>query len=269
MRAQSLTVEYQRATHYSIQRDAAHKAPYALRTLRMEQRRLPFSRTLIGLMVVSVLLAPRLVGQTATAPPKHPSIKGHRIGESAQDFFAVAQMGESRGKALDYCRTYLADPKVVRAYEKAQKDITNLDALQKSSDVNGCREVLAALEGKSVNVGARYATEIGKGSVTFENGKLVAMDLMLDAMYNDVLADMTKKLGAAPNEGQDILQNAYGAQLVQRYADWPNAAGLTVRMTELRSFRVSEPVTSVIVADADYVLRKKKERDNSRPSTLN
>ena len=51
-----------------------------------------------------------------------PTFKEHRIGESAQEFFSIAKMAEKNGMlSTDYCRSYLNDPKVKKAIEKAKK----------------------------------------------------------------------------------------------------------------------------------------------------
>jgi len=62
-------------------------------------------------------------------------------------------------------------------------------------DVDNCKQVMAALKGENVNVGARLASELGKGGAFFSSGNLVAFDLFPDSPYSEVVADMERRFG--------------------------------------------------------------------------
>lgn len=63
-------------------------------------------------------------------------------------------------------------------------------------DVGNCKQVMAALEGKQAAVGARLASEIGKGSALFASGRLSALNLRVDSPYADVISNMGNRFGS-------------------------------------------------------------------------
>jgi hypothetical protein len=198
------------------------------------------------------------------------TFKKHTIGESPEQFFAVATMAENGSQTTAYCHLYLAEPKVQKAYVKAKKNIFDLNAHSQSVDVDGCHEVQDALDGKDVEVGARYASELGSGSVTFRKSKLALMvfDLKAGTPLDDVIADISKELnGAAPVLGVDTKQNGFGATLQQRKATWATKE-LTVEASESRDFRYGDMGILVIVADSDYFRQKEGERQANRRNTI-
>jgi hypothetical protein len=198
------------------------------------------------------------------------TFKQHKIGETAQQFFSTATMSEKGILTTTYCKDYLSDPKVLKAYEKAQRDTFDTRSLIQSSDVKGCREVQEALDGKNVEVGARYAAEVGKGSVTFRASKLVVMafDLEKGTPLEDVITDISKELGGAQvTMSVDTLQNGFGATLQRRKAMW-NANNLSVSAREVKDFQFGDLGIFVVVADAEYFKQKEAERQATRPNTI-
>ncbi|MGA2203161.1 MAG: hypothetical protein ABSG40_14465 [Terriglobales bacterium] len=117
---------------------------------------------------------------------------GHTLGETAETFFSTATMMESREATKDYCKKLLNDPEAMRRYEAARTGINKKDFLL--SDVGGCKDVMAALRGGRAHVGARFASELGKGSVLFVDGKLASFTLLSESSYADAVADMKKRL---------------------------------------------------------------------------
>jgi hypothetical protein len=214
------------------------------------------------------LIAFLILGAFACAQTQ-PTFKGHQIGETAQQFFTIAQMAEHNGQlTTDYCKWYLSDPKTLQAYEMAQKNNRDLKSMNASSDVKGCRQVQVALDGRDAEVGNRYAHELGSGAVTFHGGKLVALNFSpANARYDDVVADMTRKLAAEPKNGQDTYQNAFGGTLVMRNAIWITDRLIT-RVSEQKSFRYGDLGASVIVGDRAYLDSTATQKQASRPNTL-
>jgi TonB family protein len=128
---------------------------------------------------------------------------GHTLGEPSDVFFSIARTSESTQLAKDYCKTLLDDPKV----EQKEQEKENVDknggvfTLTKKDfsvlDVGNCRQMMAALRGERASVGARLASELGKGSALFSSGRLSAFNLFADSSYDDTVADMARRFGAA------------------------------------------------------------------------
>ena len=123
---------------------------------------------------------------------------GHTLGETAETFFSTATMMESKGVTKEYCKTLLNDTEAMKRYEASRTGINKKDFLL--SDVGGCKDVMAALRGERAPVGARYASELGKGQVVFVGGKLTAFRLSTDSPYTDVVSEMTKRFRASGNK---------------------------------------------------------------------
>lgn len=156
-------------------------------------------KALLGLF--TFMLAP--LALSAQSPSPDLRFGGHTLGEPADVFFMTAKVAGSKQLATDYCKALLDDPKVK---EKAQeKD----DAAKNGSvftlnkrdfsvlDVGNCRQMMAAIRGEQANVGARLASELGKGSALFSSGRLSAFNLTVDSSYADMVADMTLRFGTA------------------------------------------------------------------------
>jgi len=53
---------------------------------------------------------------------------------------------------------------------------------------------MAALRGERAPVGARFASELGKGRVLFVDGKLASFTVYSESSYADAVANMKKRL---------------------------------------------------------------------------
>ena len=189
-----------------------------------------------------------------------PTFKEHRIGESAQEFFAIARVADKNGMlSTDYCRSYLNDPKVKKAIEKARrKSVDEPSSLVAMMIVEGCNNIQAALAGQDVEVDVRFAAEFGSGRARFVAGHLASVRFVVMAPFNDVVEDMTAKLNAKSQLGVDTLQNGVAAIVKQRTAAWtlPN---FLVRVSELQSLEGNDIGTEVSVSDPAMI----KHRTNS------
>jgi hypothetical protein len=189
-----------------------------------------------------------------------PTFKEHRIGESAQEFFAIAKVEEKNGMlSTDYCRSYLNDPKVKKAIEKAKKKTgEDSSSLVATIIVEGCNNIQAALAGQDVEVDERFAAEFGSGRVRFVAGHLASVNFVVKAPFDDVVEDMTAKLNAKPQLVVDTFQNAVGAIVRQRKAMWtlPNTL---VRVSESHSLEGGYIGTEISVSDPTMM----KHRANS------
>jgi hypothetical protein len=179
-----------------------------------------------------------------------PTFKEHRIGESAQEFFAIARMAEKNGMlSTEYCRSYLNDPKVKKAVEKAKKKGgDDLSLLVVVINVEGCNNVQAALAGKDVEVEVRFAAEFGSGSTQFIGGHLAAVRFVVKVPFNDVVEDMTAKLNANAQVDVDTFQDSVGAIVKQRRAIW-TVPNMLVKIYELRSLEGGIIGTEVSVSN--------------------
>jgi hypothetical protein len=210
------------------------------------RRFLTFSLAVVG--TAAFLQAQQLTSEPARNT--QPTFKEHRIGESAQEFFSIARVAEKNGMlSTDYCRSYLNDPKVKKAIEKAKKkggDATT--SLVAKMIVEGCSNIQAALAGQDVEVDVRFAAEFGGGQVRFVAGHLAAARFVVKAPFSNVVEDMTAKLNADPHQDTETLQNSVGAIVKQRRATWalPN---LFVKISELQSLEGDDMGTEVSVSD--------------------
>jgi TonB family protein len=148
---------------------------------------------------------------------------GHALGETAETFFATAKVASSKVLAKDYCKSLLEDPKTKEKIEAARdsEKEKGLVVLNKQDfsllDVSNCRQVMAALRGENSNVGARLASEIGKGGAFFASGKLMAFNLFWDSPYADAIADMEKRFGIS---GQKRSVTRSGWRAVREEMEW-------------------------------------------------
>lgn len=219
----------------------------------------------------TVLLA--LVCPTASSQV----FKKHKIGETAEQFFSIAMMGENKTLTAKYCKGYLSDPKASKAYDKA-KISRDAKAQLQAMETNGCRAVQAALEGKDAKVFARYADELGQGgSATFHNSRLVMLILIWPSFaklnltapaFEDVVTDLRNELGGAePTRSVDTKQNAYGATLQELRATW-DVNNVYVQAGEMRNFEFSGIGVQVVIADSEYLKQVEAERQATRPNTI-
>lgn len=151
------------------------------------------------LVLCTLLLAP--FSLLAQSPSPDLRFGGHELGEPADIFFLTARVAQSKQLAKDYCKTLLDDPKVKeKAQEKDDVDKNGgVFTLTKKDfsvlDLGNCNQMMAALRGEQANVGARLASELGKGSALFSSGRLGAFNLTVDSSYDDTVADMARRFG--------------------------------------------------------------------------
>lgn len=183
--------------------------------------------------------------------------KGHKIGETAEQFFSIARMAEHSMLTTQYCKD-LTDPKASKSHRRP------------ALDVNECMKVRSALEGNDVEIGARYAIELGPGgSATFDKSRLVVLIVRLEHVsWEDVVTDVGRELGGAePARSVATEQNAFGGTLQERRANW-NVNNLAVQADEVRDFRYGNLGVLVTVADSESLKEREATRQATRPSTI-
>jgi len=139
---------------------------------------------------------------SAQSSPLDLSFGGHTLGEPADVFFLTARTSESKQLTKDYCKSLLEDANVKAKVQQHDDTMKNggVFVLNKKDfsvlDVGNCKQVTAALNGEKAEVGARLASEIGKGSALFASGRLSAFNLLADSPYAEVVSDMEKRFGS-------------------------------------------------------------------------
>lgn len=216
-------------------------------------------------MKASISLAALLLG-VLCCPASGQTFKGHKIGETAEQFFSIARMAEHNTLTKQYCKDCLANPKVLKAYDRAKGHPSDLRALSLSIDVDGCRGIQSALDGKDIRVDARYAGELGSGWAEFHNARLVILNFSVKAgsLFDDVVTDTTKELGGAePTKSLVTRQIAVGAIVQEHKAVW-NLNNLRVEADEMKDYEFGDTTVAVTISDSEYL----KEKEAKRPSTI-
>jgi len=164
---------------------------------------------------------------------------GHTLGEPADVFFLTARTVESKQLAKDYCKSLLEDPKTKEKAQEADDAAKHggVFVLDKKDfsflDVGYCGQVMAALKGERANVGARLASEIGKGSALFASGRLSAFNLF-DSSYTEAISDMERRFGT-PGQKATVSRVGWPAHQEMRWerdgvlaAVWELSGGASV-----------------------------------------
>lgn len=159
----------------------------------------------------SLMLSLLLFFAVTASPQTSPDLRfnGHTLGESAETFFATATIMELNVPTKDHCKKLLDDPNTMRNYEAQRAAVNKKEFF--ASYVSGCQQMTAALRGEDASVGARYASELGKGNVLFVAGKLVAFNLIVSSSFADTVADMERRFGF-PGRKYHSLQATDGTE---------------------------------------------------------
>jgi TonB family protein len=158
-------------------------------------------------LTLSFLLFFASASSSQTAPDLR--FNGHTLGESAETFFSTSTISELKAPTKEYCKTLLDDPNTLKNYEAQRAAVNKKEFF--ASYVSGCQQVMAALRREDASVGARYASELGKGNVLFVSGKLVAFNLMVSSSFADAIADMERRFGF-PGRKYHSLQSVTGSE---------------------------------------------------------
>lgn len=155
-------------------------------------------------LALSFLLFFAVASSSQTAPDLR--FNGHTLGESAETFFSTSTISELKVPTKEYCKALLDDPNTAKNYE-AQKAAANKKEFF-ASYVSGCQQAMAALRGEDASVGARYASELGKGNVLFVSGKLIAFNFIVSSSFADTTADMERRFGFPGRKYHSLQGNA-------------------------------------------------------------
>lgn len=87
--------------------------------------------------------------------------------------------------------------------------------------------MMAATRGERAVVGARFASELGKGHVLFVGGKLNSFTLFSETSYPDAVAAMKKRLG--------VNGRKYEAPQISAGVRW-DVAGMTAMVWKIKYY---------------------------------
>lgn len=180
--------------------------------------------------------------------------------------------------ASQYCKQLLSDSSRLAAWDRATEwertkiSMNEYDAKEfySSSQIDDCRRVQAALDGRDAEIKSFELNNIGKGGKSaFHSLRLVMLSFTLEAgtSFEDVVSDISKELAAAPTKSVVTSQNAFGGTLQEQKATW-KLKNLQVETQEMRSFQYGDLGVFVGVADSEFLKAQEAARQTTRPSTI-
>lgn len=191
-----------------------------------------------------------VAAQLCHAQSQTPTIKGHTLGESFQQFIAsstdvtrqqiqncIASHGEGRHGITDFkCQDFLKVAQLGSANGSFECQLAMYE-------IGVCRDF--------------------RGRVTFENGKLVRIHLeVTDQDWESVLSSATEKFGKPLETHVVTSQNGYGAKFDLQTASW-SAANYVVMAFE----KVNIPYNTKVFVELDLVDRQYWERQNQKKAS--
>jgi hypothetical protein len=182
-----------------------------------------------------------------------PTLKGHTIGETIQQFLLVSDDLSAR---LALCRN-LKDEKSAR-----RQDV----------DWNACQQLIGAVDNKSSVIVASDCAGINtktfaslpaclefSGQVNFEDGKLAMMVVTLVDPWDNVYQDLVAKFGVPAGTGQETFKNAYGAEFHGSNAVWKaQDFAMTAREVVTNNQYMSDGrlrVVTIVLASSEAITR--------------
>jgi len=157
-----------------------------------------------------VLLASALIASGQDSP----IIKGHRIGESINDYLTTENGGaENAARAVTDCAVLLSNPKQRRKQQYRAET---------------CQQIADAWKGQTVLL----TGERKGGKFRFAWRSLVAIELALGMDFSAVEADLVEKFGRPDTEEQVPFENGYGAVFYHPRAAWTNRRDVIVSASE-------------------------------------
>lgn len=218
-----------------------------------------------GMKVFRYFVAVVLLGVAVRAQQVGPTIKGHRIGETPEDYALIEERTPEAAKSFaEGCHSLVSDPKVAKRYRKEFP--ADLDLLQKR--LARCSAFVDA------EAGRLSAIEDAVLTLLFAQRRVVMIKVTLAEDFPKVEKDLIEKLSAPPDLVQDLrFQNGFGAIFVHPQAIWRNTKGIiAVESEESKAIDIPGsasfyPVT-VVIEDQGYA-KSAVAQENNRPNSLN
>jgi len=198
-------------------------------------------------MKTSFALLTLLGAALIASAQESPTIKGHKIGESINEYLTTENGGaDSAARALTDCATLLNNPK---------------ERKKQAYRAENCQQIAAAWNGDTVEL----TGEAKGGKFEFASRKLVAIGLLLFRDFNEVEPDLIEKFGPPDTKVDAVYENVFGAVYVHPRAAWTRRPDITIFAIE----SPSEPSgVIVLVTDRAYSDSLKK-KEGKRPNSLN
>jgi hypothetical protein len=204
---------------------------------------------------VALLLASSLLASAQDSP----TIKGHKIGESVNDYLTIEDGGtEKAAHALTECAALLNNPKE-RRKQAYRAEI--------------CKQTADALDGQTVIFGG--PTDFMR--CQFASRKLVWIQLHMAQDFSKVEGDLIEKYGHPDLEEQVPFQNGFGAQFLHPRASWVKRPDVIVIASEDGettwgfgpdgNTRKTLKIT-VLITDRPYA-ESLAQKEQQRPNSLN
>jgi hypothetical protein len=212
----------------------------------------------LSALILAFLLAPILAAAQA---PSRTEVKGHEIGEGAEEFYTKAGYGEF----ILQCRSAAGDPKKVKKLH--------------------CEIPLSALAGERIQVtDPNWEPEAGRKSdkrlgiklppvdtAILSGGRLVSVRLGIGRPFAEILPDLVDKYGKPSSASTESLQNGYGATFEVGRAEWSMPDGVIITAIEQVTFADSLGyfrTTDVTFSSRDEAKHPSPE-EASRPNLFN
>ncbi|HTS34957.1 MAG TPA: hypothetical protein VMH04_04750 [Candidatus Solibacter sp.] len=179
------------------------------------------------------------------------------MGETIVEFLKT----ENATDKLGQCRDLLSDPKLKK---RIQKD----PIIQ--VDYDECMSLANVLQTGKGNLGARVLKMQTPGSASFDQGRLVGMELdfwnlrggQSSYSFDAILKDFVTKFGAPSKSWSDEYQNGFGARFSYRRTSWTNDDAI-VMLVELEHDSVTAKIT-----DRAFAERTARDEDAKHKSVL-
>jgi hypothetical protein len=205
----------------------------------------------------------------ASGQESSPLVKGHRIGETFNDYLTVAKGStENAARALTDCGTLVSDRKNQKRYLSGPPTFHLDEWFGFQTEFDGCLQLAKAVEGQKALI------QDGLNGFMFVARKLVMIRLTILEDFGKVKGDLTQKYGPPDREEQVRYQNGFGAVYLHPRVTWERRADVTIRAEEdahpvaegVPGIRKIYPIT-VDIADWTWAQSLVTEEEN-RPSSI-
>jgi hypothetical protein len=217
--------------------------------------------------IVPLIIAAALLASAQDSP----TIRGHKIGESFQDYVAIQSGGTQNAiRILNDCAALLDNPKQRRKQEYRAE---------------ACQRIAEIVRGQTRTLSAAQAAEVFRISpfseVEFVAQKLVIVKLALSDEFIQVERDLAEKYGSPDSQEQVPYENGFGAVFLHPRAAWVKRSDVMIIASEdafttprmLLGDRADLPITGVNLVRVEITDRSYAEslaqKERQRPNSLN
>jgi hypothetical protein len=203
---------------------------------------------------VKIALLLITVGLAASGQDSSPTVKGHRVGESFNEYLSIAKGSpENAARTLTDCAALLNDRKLRKKRE---------------SEVDGCLKITKIADGQTALI------QDGLNGFMFVSKKLVMVKLTIMEPFDKVKRDLVEKYGPPDKEEEVRYQNGFGAVFVHPRATWEKRPDVMVEVSEdakpvvegTPNFPTIYPIT-VNIMDQSWA-KSLTEKEQKQPNSI-